>query len=236
MATALDVIKRSLRLLGVKRSGETLTGDESAEGLEALNSLIDSWNNESLMIHNKTTVTHTLTASDGEYSIGSGADINVTRPQNIVNAYINDGDADYPLELINANQYSRIYDKTVESSLPIKLYYEPGYPTGTIKLWYIPSNAYTLNLTVWSQLTSLALTSTEISLPPGYERALAYNLALEIAPEYGKEALPTVKETAISSKATIKRVNGQVKPVLVSALANFGTGDRKGYGRVGGLF
>jgi hypothetical protein len=57
------------------------------------------------------------------------------------------------------------------------------------------------------ELTQPALLSTELFFPPGYMRAFAYNLAMEIAPEFGVEPSPQVQRIAMTSKRNLKRIN-----------------------------
>lgn len=44
MATALDIITRAHRKLGVSGQGEALTAEMADEGLDALNDMMDGWN------------------------------------------------------------------------------------------------------------------------------------------------------------------------------------------------
>jgi hypothetical protein len=46
-----------------------------------------------------------------------------------------------------------------------------------------------------------------LAFPPGYLRAFKYNLACEIAPEFGMEPPPTVVRIAMTSKRNLKRIN-----------------------------
>lgn len=62
----------------------------------------------------------------------------------------------------------------------------------------------------WKPFSSFASVNDEIELPPGYERALRYNLAVELYPEYGKEPPASIYSAAQESKAAIKRMN--IKP------------------------
>jgi len=57
------------------------------------------------------------------------------------------------------------------------------------------------------QLTQPALLSTTLAFPPGYLRCFKYNLAVEIAAEFGIEPPPTVSRIAMSSKRNLKRIN-----------------------------
>jgi hypothetical protein len=49
--------------------------------------------------------------------------------------------------------------------------------------------------------------SSTFSLPPGYGRALRYNLAVELASEFGAALDPTVSAIAQSSKADLRQLN-----------------------------
>lgn len=208
MPTARDVIKRSYRLLAVKAAGESLTGDEGIEALEVLNSILDYFNTQRLMIPAMTKVTHTLVPSTGTYTIGSGATINTTRPQKVESAYITDSNSyDHVMTLVDNKYYSEWYDKTEESDYPDYLYYEPSITTGTIYLLPVPSAAHTLNLQVWSQLTSIANLSTTFSFPPGYQAMVEFNLAEWLAPEFGVKPPALVSQKARETLKWVKTIN-----------------------------
>jgi len=57
------------------------------------------------------------------------------------------------------------------------------------------------------ELTNPATLATTLAFPPGYLRAFAYNLAMEIAPEFGVEPSPQVQRIAMTSKRNLKRIN-----------------------------
>ena len=57
------------------------------------------------------------------------------------------------------------------------------------------------------ELTKPATLATELHFPPGYLRAFRYNLATEMAPEFGVEPSPQVQRIAMTSKRNLKRIN-----------------------------
>ena len=219
MGTATQIITDALKKLGVWEKGETIDADEGADGLRSLNFLIDSWANDNLMLYQQVQRTKALTSSDGQYTIGSGGDIDTTRPVRIVSAYCRDANnGDYTIKIINASQWARITLKTTAGSYPDYLYYRPNYPLGEINLYPEPGSGLTLYLECWDQITQFATGATSASLPPGYERALIYNLALEIAPEYGVNVSPEVAKLAAESREFIQDVNNVEIPVLMSSI------------------
>ena len=218
MATGKTILLGALRLLNVKQSAEVLESDELEDGKNVLNELIDAWSNEKLMQPALVEVTHTLTSSDGTYTIGSGGDIDVTRPLSIESMYIRRNDLDYKVTKLENQEFSSIYNKTTESDFPSSFYYRESYPLGEINFYPIPSEANTLVMQVWTQISQITNMDTVLTLPPGYNRALRYNLAIDLAPEYSAGIPPAVAQVAKDSKAWIKTANyGQVMRQKIEA-------------------
>lgn len=208
MASAQTIIDRALRLIGAIASGESPTTAESNDGLTALNAMISSWQTEKLNVYAFVDTAFTLVATDASYTVGPAGNFALTpRPSKIENVYVRANDIDYPVELIDKDKWLSIPDKTSDSDIPIYAYYEPTLTAGTLQLWPVPNAAYSLHIVTWTTLAELAALSTTITLPQGYERALAYNLAIEVAPEYEKEPSASVQSIAMESKAAIKRAN-----------------------------
>lgn len=209
MSTVQTIINRSLRLIGALATGETADADETADALAVLNSMLSSWNNDKLMSYASRNITVPVTGGDNSYTIGaSGADVSDTAPVRVDTAYIRLSGLDYPLELIDADKYSRVVDKTSASSIPEYLYFNSTHPNATVTLYPVPSEACTLYLNVWTPYTAYANTSTTFSMPDGYEDAIAYNLAVRLWPEYPAMPLrPEVVQLAKETLASIKRIN-----------------------------
>ncbi len=76
------------------------------------------------------------------------------------------------------------------------------------------------------ELTAPATLATSLTFPPGYLRAFRYNLACEIAPEFGVEPSAQVQRIAMYSKRNLKRINN---PDDIMALPYSIVGTRQRY-------
>lgn len=209
--TGRDLITASLRLIGAIAPGESIAAQEATDGLASINRMIDSWSNEGLMIFETVREVFPINSGDQDYTMGPTGDFVTTRPMEIEIALIRDTTVtpaiEYPLEILNDQQWSSIRIKEVQSTLPLYLYYEKSYPNISINIYPKPSATKSLVFYSTKPLTTISTLDTVLSLPPGYERALVYNGSLELAPEYGREVSQLVLSSAIDSKASIKRTN-----------------------------
>jgi len=213
MATGQTLVDRAGRLLGLVSSGASLTAAESADALIAVNSMLDSWRNDRLMCYALQDEPLTLVATDSSYTVGSGGQLNTTRPVAIEGCYCRAGDIDYPVRVISFEEWNAIVDKTASSDIPEVVYYEPTMATGTLQVWPVPTTANVLHVTTRVPLTALVL-GTTVSLPPGWEEAIATNGAIAIAAEFQAEPSQAVIKMAQDSLKGIKRINS--RPIKAS--------------------
>lgn len=214
MTTVRDLIKGSMQLLGLVQKSESITGDEAVDGMARLNEMIQSVSNESLVVYARSWETFNLVSGTGSYTIGPSAVFNTTRPIFILSAYVRAQNIDYPLEIIPDDQYALyIAEKSLQTTYPQALVYDNAYPVATIKLWPVPLGG-TLNLQSEKVLTSFTSLDTEVDFPPGWLRMFRYNLALELAPEYGVSPSPIVAVTAADSKRNIKTAASKLRPMV----------------------
>ena len=203
MATGLSIIKRAMQKVGILVKSELPSADETADALESLNDLLASFSNEASMIIGRVTESFTLSSGTASYTIGVGQTLNTTRPMNIVQANVKQGEISYNVAIVDDETYQRIQYKTSQG-IPYLVNYTNGFPTGSLNFYPVPSSAYTLVLTSEKELSALTLSGT-VSLPPGWTRMLIYNLAVELASEYGQPADALIMKIAADSKAAISR-------------------------------
>lgn len=210
MATVRDIIKSSMRKIGAIASGETPSAEEMTDGMSALNSMLGSWSNESLMVPTRVRETFSLVGSQSSYSMGSGGDFDTDRPIKIEQAgIIISGGSEHPVRIITKEEYAKVTLKTTGSDIPLYLYPEYTSPSVTLILWPVPSAANSIAIYSWKALTTYSNLSTSLILAPGYEEAITWNLAVKLAPEYGLPVNADVRMEAMESKAWIKRTNAK---------------------------
>ncbi len=208
MTTALQLVTSSLRKLGAVAAGEALDADEQSDALAALNQILESWNLKGLALFRRENAAYTLVPSQQAYSVGSGADFDGARPITLHSAFVTRGGIDYPLAVLTQEQWNDILQKSTQSEIPEGVYYEPTFPDGTMRFWPIPIEALTVTLAIDMQLAAIADINDELDFPPGYERALLYALAVDLAPEYPAVTLSqAVIDAASDALADIKRAN-----------------------------
>lgn len=206
MATVLDLITDALQDLGTVAIDEVPSAEEAANCLRALNAMISLWNTQSLALYARKAHVFDLVSGQSVYTLGTGGDFNMARPRKILDAFARDASGnDFPVKLYTEQQYASILTKSVGSSLPIAIYDDGAYPLRNITVFPVPqSPPYRLVLWTEDAITQFADLNDDVTLPDGYYQALQHNLAVTVAPKYGRAAPPDIKEMAITEKAQIK--------------------------------
>lgn len=211
--TVNAIVSAALRLLKVNQAGEAASASEAEDGRIALNDLIEEWNNQPLMQPAKAQISQALTTS-ATYTFGTGGN-NSTRPVRIFKAFIRDtGGIDSPVEILMNEEYNDIPMKSTSGPGP-SLYYRAEYPLGVVKLYPAPTSGHTLYLECQAALSTYDDVSDSVDLAPGYLKAMKYNLAIAISPEYKDPSRVVIME-AQKSIEMIKRMNAKDKPVMRS--------------------
>ena len=208
--TAGDQINRALRLLGVLAEGETSSASVMQDSLTALNQMIESWNTERLSVFSTQDQTFLWPTSTLKRTLGPTGDFVGNRPILLDDAtYFRDPgtNVSFGIKLINQQQYDGIAVKTVTSTYPQVLWVNMTYPDIEMYIYPVPTRLLEWHFISVEELTQPATLSTVLSFPPGYLRAFVYNLAMEIAPEFGVQPSPQVVRIAMTSKRNLKRIN-----------------------------
>lgn len=206
---ARDLIKPAIRLLGQLPSGSDPSNEEYEDGVDALNNMLDGWSVQRNAMFARTEDALSLVSGTRSYTIGTNGAFNTTRPIKCEQAFIRDNDIDYPVDCsMTQQEHNDIGDKTV-SARPTRLFYNADVDLATIYFNRVPDQAYSFYLYSWKPFSYVTDKDTVVSLPPGYRRAIIYNLAVALAPEYKMQASADIAAIAYDALKNIKRVNAE---------------------------
>lgn len=197
MTTARTIVKKAMQKAGVLFINSEPTAEEANDGLDSLNAMLSSWSNDELMCYVRVRETFTLTTGVYIYTIGPGADFDTIRPMFIMEAHLTNNQVNYPLFAATDEYYESLPNKQFQG-YPQFYNYNNGFATGTISFYSNPCVDFEFHLLSEKELAQFTL-DDDVDLPPGWERALIYNLAIEIAGEYGVE--PQASVVNIAGKA-----------------------------------
>ena len=223
--TAKQLIEGSLRLIGQLAEGETVGYDTANDCLLAMNQMLASWSTERLSVFSTMDQILTWPANTISRTLGPTGDLVADRPILVDDStYFRDPSTNvsYGIKMINQSQYNGIAVKTVTSTYPQVMFVNMTYPNIDMYVYPKPTRALEFHFISVEPLSQVDSLNTEITFPPGYLRAFRYNLACEIAPEFGVEPAPHVVSIAIAAKRTLKRINNpdDVMSLPYSVVAN----------------
>jgi len=205
---AADVITPAFRKINI----DSPTVTHMSNALTSLNELISMWGADG-MNYVPVAESFSITAADGEYTIGSGGDFDTVRPLRINTCYLRDSDSyDYPVGVMSASEYANIRNKSL-SLRPTKVYLLPEYPLAKLIFNTLPDASYTGYFEFTKNFTEYAATTTAFGLPPEYKEALVYNLALSLAADWDRVVSQFVASRALETKLIIERLNASMQPI-----------------------
>ena len=212
MATVREVCTGALRLLGVTQPGRAPNAADMDTAVYSLHSMLDSWSTEDLDIFQTTTLEFDFIPGKKEYTLGPTGDWEAERPMHLSYCYLryaagSGSPVDQQITILNDAQQASITSKEIHSPIPQTVYYNAEFPNAKLTFWPVPSAAYKAILWLDMPLHDFTSLSEELQFPRGYEQALRYNLALQLAPEFGRSPSEAIIATAVRSKASLKMLN-----------------------------
>lgn len=220
--TLRDIITASLRLISATDPNQTLDGQSVQDALYTAIEILDSWNVDGGMIYSQTIGTFPVLEQKQTYTIGPDLSpafpvpdfIVPARPQNLIYAAFQPTGVspviELPLKIINSVEWAQIVSKNVGSGIPTQIYLDQTFPIGNLNVWNEPNQGGNFVLQYWNQLPSFDMTLDTVfttKFPPGYMRLLRYEIAMNIAPEYGKSMPPDVASVLSEIKRNINNNN-----------------------------
>jgi len=212
---------------GAVSTGQTLSGTGITSGTTITQMLTGAGNN----VNEAGTYTVNISQTAGTSSVPITINLYYQRPLTINSAFVRintnsngmpvlNGGLDYPVAILNVEDYEMIGLKTLAGPWPKALYYQPSETLGNIYVWPNPSQGemHIFADNIFSRFTNLY---DSIILPQGYTMALRWCLAERLLPMYGKVnqvSNALIQSFAAQAKSTLKRTN--MRPVQSARFAD----------------
>lgn len=176
--TRTEIVEQAYRKIGILSDGQQLTGEQTAQGVMALNMLVKQWQTKDIFLWQ--IVEQSDTVADGTSSIATdNAVLGIDR------AWFKDGTNDIPITLVSYREYVDIINKETASDTPYiaALGHEKGTPT--LYIWPEASGNLTVYYLAILRLQDMDTASGNADIPQRFEMALVYGLATILADDYG---------------------------------------------------
>ena len=220
MATPTTIITAALRHLGVIGSADTTVDADDADiCLNSLKSMLDSWNLSPQDCVGLQELTVTPIAGSTSFTIGAAGDIVARQPVKIVKAVYRQGSTDYPVEVVEVAEYADYALKSNQAAPCVVALNRSG---ATATVYVYPACNGSAQIRLWvatdviASFDTLGL-STTLTLPNGYQNALEWSLAEEVAQSFSvpPQILAIVTRKASIAHRRIKRANNRVPQLEV---------------------
>lgn len=218
MTTPLDLINLALLDAGVIGVGQTANAEDTNNAWTRLLFLLQQWQRKRYLVFQMQELGLVSTGAQS-YTIGPGAQFNTPiRPDRLDNGCFfrqlvqsSPNQVDYPLELIESwEDYSRICLKQL-STFPAYVFYNPGYPQGTVYFWPVPqAGIYQMFLLAKINLSTLFTSQTTVLdqiLPNEYFQALYLSLAEILRTAYRLPVDPILTQRAKEAREVLRGAN-----------------------------
>lgn len=222
-----SLIIQAAKRVNVLAAGQTLSPEDMADMFTILQYWMDGLQAERLALPFIQRTVWTISSTEGTianpYTVGTGGDVDVTRPAFISSINYQDTSISPTLErglyLYTDQTWAGEAQKNLTGVYPTRAYYNPTYAGnfGSLYLTPIPSST-TLQGVLYAPAAIARFSSTAdtIILPPGYLHFIRENLAVEIGTSWrdGIPLDPQLLASARMSKERIKALN--VRPMEMS--------------------
>jgi hypothetical protein len=214
--TALQIVTDALKLIGVVAGHEVPTASEQTDAFARLNELIDSWGTHAQTMHVSRRALLALTAGQQTYPLA----VPVPGPLGVdaVTVLATGATVEIPVAVLTTQEYLAIVDKSLQGSQVTGVVFSNSVPAPELWVWPVPTSAQTLALYYDQPVAQFPDLVTPVTLAPGYAKALRTNLAIELAPEFGRVVDPMVDRLARESLADVKRANVEVYELALSGV------------------
>lgn len=211
--SVLDLITEALALMGEYSPGEPLDAASAQSLLFTLNGAIDGLGGEPLAIYSNSVLNFATIAGKQTYSLGldpsNDWDTQAAAPSLITRVGMMANALELPIEIVSAEEWARYGLKTMQSTISSAVWIQYGPAANVLNFWPVPSVAFQVNLYIAQQIPKFVATTDSVSLPPGYQEFLTYDLVIKSAAKFGASIPEWIPQAWREARTRIKERNFQ---------------------------
>jgi hypothetical protein len=208
MATAADIISKAFEKISVT----VYTTAQETQALASLNYMVTLLGADKLM-YSVTSESFSVVAGDAEYTVGTSGQWDTARPIGVASCFLRDADDyDWLVQIIASKDYRKYHNKAYLAR-PTELIFVPEYPLAKIIFNSVPPTNYDAYFEFQKNFSEFATTAANVALPPEYNEALVYNLAVSLSEDWGRNINQSVFAQAMRTRDVIKSLNAAARPV-----------------------
>lgn len=204
-----NLIKASLRLIGVGTIDEDPTAAEITNAVTTLNIMLKAWQADGLQLWQRRV--HELTVAQGTYQYALGisspaGDPVGYRPLRVTAVYrrVSADTTDVPLNKLSRDEYWSLSDKDSQGT-PVNYYYDPQLTDGVLNIWPAPDATFATNSVLeihcHKPFDDMDTSSdNDFEFPSEWYEAIKWGLAVRLAPEYG---IPRLERQLLHQEASV---------------------------------
>lgn len=181
--TVRDVVTAALRKIGVVAADEAVSAVDMADGIEALNFMLKSWQRKRYLKWTYTEGSKTLTTA-ASYTLSP------IRPIRIHSArYKSTGGVETPMQRLTRDEYFNLPIKTT-TGIPTSFYYDKQREAAKLYVWPVLASATTesIEYTYEREMEDIAAAGDTPDVPIEWYECVIYNLAATLSDDFEKDA------------------------------------------------
>ena len=215
MTTVAEIIILALKDVNILDEAETPSAAMTADAFTNLKQMLSLWQLDGHNVYATTEASYTPVGAE-TFTIGPGGDVSILAPTDI----------NYIYHVVDSISYEPLYkcasleEYQTLSSIPVVaypslFYYSRSIPLSTVYIYPQPSTG-TLKIGHAVNLPVYTGTVDALSLPPAYDMAVRFNLAMILGPTMGHGIPPMVEKMAIASKRALVNHNIEINELKTS--------------------
>ena len=213
MATVTEVITQALKDSMVVGEGDAASAETMTDAFALFQQMMGLWQDSGMNVYAQVTSSFTPTGAIS-YSVGTGGDIAITRPEEIDNIYWRLNGTDIPVQLMsNYEEYLDIVNKT-QTGTPALGFYLPSYPLGTLYIYPQPTTGQVF-ITRREVLPTFTSITDTIVLPAKYLLPIRFSLAELFSVTFQTVISPSVSALANRYRTSLRKSNTRVPSLQV---------------------